>query len=268
MRVISRALSRNSIFKRTFCSMFLMILVPKVTGAAEFSAVLKPEHESFTWRRIANRTEPTLNKTFHWIRHEQIGIGNTLGGYVTSMISALREDRLLVITSRILFKFCDIVKCSVEPLMAPYKKKVGANVSIGSAYYFKVGYAANELNGIRDIINAVGCAFQQPIIANRQVPGKKRYLNVDYDWPKRCLYSKIVRSLVESGDGMLQKRKEWLRTFFVGDRYRFDFVISIVKDNILPVYDYVLHLRTIALIEVCKENAFLIPKYRCELILT
>jgi len=250
----SKNISKYSSFFKIFCLVSLLAIVPVVTGAAEFAAVLKPEHASFSWRRLANRTEPTLNRTFHWIRHEQIGIGNTLGGYVTSMVTSLREDRLLVITSRILFKFCDVVKCSIEHLMAPYKKKMGANVSIGSAYYFKVGYTANELDGLRDLIDAMGCALQPSIAEQPIQEGKKRRRHVDYDWPKRCLYSKLVRSLIDSGEGLLQKRKEWLRTFFVGDRYRFDYVTSVIKDNLQPVYDYVLHLRTISLIEVSRPN--------------
>jgi hypothetical protein len=241
---------------RTPCVVFCWLLValvttlPAVQGVAEFAAVLKPDHESFAWRRLANRTEPTFDKTYHWIRHEQIGIGNTLGGYVTSMFSALREDRLLVMTSRILFKFCDVVKCSIDLLKAPYVKKVGANVTLGSSYFFKVGYAANELNGLTSFVNAIGCAQPPSVLEQQPVSNKKQLPPLDKDWPKRCLYSKLIRSLVESENGMLQKKKEWLRSFFVGDRGRFDMVVSVDKEDPLPVYDYVVHLRTISLIEV------------------
>ena len=47
-------------------------------------------------------------------RHEQVGIGNALGGYVRVMEDSMVEGRELVIRSFILQKFCKIVSCSME----------------------------------------------------------------------------------------------------------------------------------------------------------
>ena len=94
-------------------------------------------------------------------------------------------------------------------------------------------------------MTAIGCNL--PSVAYKT---ERQHVVVDKDWPKRCLYSKLIRGLVENGNGMLKQKKEWVRSFFVGDKDRFDMVVAVDKNNHLPVYDYVVHLRTISLIEV------------------
>ena len=87
----------------------------RVSGI-EVASVLADDHESFAWRRAAGAPKCNLHRVLIWTRHEQVGIGNTLGGYATSMFSALAENRTLVIRSIILQKFCDIVQCAIKTL--------------------------------------------------------------------------------------------------------------------------------------------------------
>lgn len=47
----------------------------------------------------------------------QVGIGNTFGGYAAVMMeNVFLEDRTLVITSRILQKFCELVSCRITKM--------------------------------------------------------------------------------------------------------------------------------------------------------
>jgi hypothetical protein len=34
--------------------------------------VLPKEHETFKWRRSAQRPEPTMHSVVHWVLHEQV----------------------------------------------------------------------------------------------------------------------------------------------------------------------------------------------------
>lgn len=50
----------------------LALLTCKPAGAAELGFVLPKDHETFTWRRNAQRPEPTMNSVVHWVLHEQV----------------------------------------------------------------------------------------------------------------------------------------------------------------------------------------------------
>jgi hypothetical protein len=75
-------------------------------------------------------------------------------------------------------------------------------------------------------------------------------------WPRFCMYSKIVRSLIIGGaTKRLKDETSWLKRYFVGDNLRFDAVMSVNKEG-PHIYDSVVHLRTRWLIEADRSNGF------------
>ena len=83
---------------------------------------------------------------------------------------------------------------------------------------------------------------------------------------KQCMFASITRSLLNPGPGKrLKSEKDWLRSFYVGSSQRFDTVVAVDKRmsnqsasssgsstgicTREPVFDVVIHLRTLALIE-------------------
>ena len=82
-------------------------------AARDIDLVLAPNHESYAWRQEAGHPAPTFSKYVLWTRHEQVGIGNALGGFGRVMVEAMTEDRELVIHSLIFEKFCEIVSCAL-----------------------------------------------------------------------------------------------------------------------------------------------------------
>jgi hypothetical protein len=94
----------------------LSLLAVAVAEPKYASLIIPPDHETTAWRRAAGRPEPSLRKAVVWTRHEQVGIGNTLGGFARVMLDALAEDRAVVIHSIILQKFCEIVQCAVNEI--------------------------------------------------------------------------------------------------------------------------------------------------------
>jgi hypothetical protein len=85
-------------------------------SAKEASFVLVDDHVSFAWRKEVGRPTPDMKKVVVWTRHEQVGIGNTFGGFARVMQDALEEDRTLVISSLIFEKFCEIVPCAMKAI--------------------------------------------------------------------------------------------------------------------------------------------------------
>jgi hypothetical protein len=111
----------------------------------------------------------------------------------------------------------------------------------------KVGHFQMVLRGTRKGVvdhvepfyNSTGCV----------VP-PKGHPKEDELWPKRCIYSKIVRSLVTGGPGgRLTQDSAWLQQHYSGSTDRFHAVMAINKNRPTPVFDAVVHLRTIALVE-------------------
>ena len=66
-----------------------------------------------TWRRDLGTPPSSTQTVLHWRRHDQVGIGNALGGLTTAAIDAFVENRDLVLESRILQKFCEFVRCAI-----------------------------------------------------------------------------------------------------------------------------------------------------------
>ena len=87
-----------------------------VASASELSFMLDDDHETYRWRTLAGRPDPDIRKVVIWTRHKGIGIGNALGGFARIMQDALMEDRVIVIRSIILRKFCEILSCAMHPV--------------------------------------------------------------------------------------------------------------------------------------------------------
>jgi hypothetical protein len=176
----------------------------------------------------------------------QVGIGNTFGGYTSALQQALRENRTLVVTSRILQKFCVLVPCALEPLDdedGHFKPKKEADVKRNTDYFFKVDGYPRGADGLalEPFYDLAGCKLPNPA-GEWDDPG----------WRHRCLYSRLIRSLIVGGDsksGKLMQEKEWLRRYYVGDKSRFDRVMAVNKHPSEPIFDYVIHVRTLGLIE-------------------
>jgi len=94
-------------------------------------------------------------------------------------------------------------------------------------------------------VKAAGCA-----LVRDEDPG-------DSDWPNRCLLSRVLRGLVRGNKGRLLDDREWLRAYYRGRTSYFDEVTAVDKSKAdhsrhrspSPVFDVVVHLRTIGLIE-------------------
>ena len=94
----------------------LMLLHPGlIFGIQHQSFVLDNDFDLHTWRRLAGKSEePQINKRVVWTLHDLVGIGNALGGFSRALQDSLAEDRLLIINSIILQKFCHIVGCPLR----------------------------------------------------------------------------------------------------------------------------------------------------------
>jgi len=209
----------------------------------ESSYTLASDHESFEWRRKAGRPTPDMNKVVVWTRHEQVGIGNAFGGFARVMQDALEEDRTLVIYSLIFEKFCAVVPCAMRQIPDEgYLKRKGGDVT--KASHFQIQLSNNRRAPLKESpwFTAAGC--WDPPVSHGSPPR-------DFDWPPMCMYSKLVRSFVTGGThgGRLEAESSWLQKFFVGDSDRFHAVTSVDKNRPTPVYDVVIHIRTLALIE-------------------
>lgn len=159
---------------------------------------------------------------------------------------ALRENRTLVVTSRILQKFCVLVPCALEPVHGEdghFKPDKGIDLKRNSDYFFKVdGYP-----------KGADAAAQEPFyaLAGCELPNPAGEWD-DKGWRHRCLYSRLIRSLIvggSSGGGKLQVEKEWLRQYYIGNKIRFNQVMAVDKHQSEPIFDYVIHVRTLGLIE-------------------
>ena len=187
-----------------------------------------------------------LSWLYYFLAQWQVGIGNTFGGYTSALQQALRENRTLVVTSRILQKFCVLVPCALEPLDAEdghFKPKKDADVKRNTDYFFKVDGYPRGADGLalEPFYDLAGCKLPNPA-------GEWD----DLGWRHRCLYSRLIRSLIVGGDsksGKLMQEKEWLRRYYVGDKSRFDRVMAVNKHPSEPIFDYVIHVRTLGLIE-------------------
>ena len=98
---------------------FTFLSVPLVTLARDVTLLLESDHVSYRWRReaghklIGGADPDEWERVVVWTRHEQVGIGNALGGFGRVMVEAMTNDRELVIHSLIFDKFCEIVSCTL-----------------------------------------------------------------------------------------------------------------------------------------------------------
>lgn len=243
------AIFEHSQSKLSIRLLILLLLLNMSTFSAKNAYyALTINHETERWRINAGRPLPNIThptRTIIWTRHEQVGIGNTLGGFDKVLLDSLSENRTLIIHSVILEKFCELVKCSLRKLER-YRKQEGDNVT--QVGHFQVDLRPPNVrqhgpDPLQVFYESAGCDTSLPsgrINTNR------------YYWPKMCLYSKVLETLIVGGPtGRLQKEKHWLSKYYVGARSRFDAVMNFRQSNLttIAVYDFVVHLRTLALIE-------------------
>jgi hypothetical protein len=234
------------------------LTVPVVAaGRPQVSFVLTEEHDSVKWRHTAHKPAPPLEERGAlWTRHDVVGIGNALGSFSNAVRFALAEDRALVLRSRILQKFCEMVLCNMRPLpgdnvasknmvalaekSGDWQKLLNNQNERDKPNFERVVTARDRTPSPLDVYyNASGCA-QPPAGYPREDAHK---------WPNLCLYSKNVRSLVVGGpSGRLARERSWLEQFYVGSKARFDAVMR-VDPSQPPPFDISVHLRTLALIE-------------------
>ena len=151
-----------------------------------------------------------------------------------------------MVTSRILQKFCVLVPCALVPLDhedGRFNPPKDANVKRNTDYFFKVDGYPKGADGVamEPFYHQAGCKLPSPA-------GEWD----DLGWRHRCLYSRLIRSLILGGDsksGKLVKEKEWLQRYYVGDKSRFDRVMTLDKHRSEQIFDYVIHVRTLGLIE-------------------
>jgi hypothetical protein len=66
-----------------------------------------------------------------------------------------------------------------------------------------------------------------------------------------CLYSSILRSLFTGGTvGRIQRERQWLEQYYVGSKARFDAVMESNKNRPIHVFDVIIHVRTLSILEV------------------
>ena len=78
----------------------------------QFFLVEKSE-EVDKWRALAGRDACNKRRLLVLTKHRNVGIGNTLFDVISSLSDALIENRTLGIESRIMDKFCRIMKCAL-----------------------------------------------------------------------------------------------------------------------------------------------------------
>ena len=129
---------------------------------AEVTMALDLDHESFSWRRAANRQEPGHSRLLIWTRHKAIGIGNALGGYSRVMQDALMEDRTLLVRSIILRKFCEILKCRLHQLESDWKPPPGADLVQAKHFQIHIDGAepGDDLEAMAPFYEPAGCGLE------------------------------------------------------------------------------------------------------------
>ena len=208
--------------------------------AREASFVLKPDHETYEWRKAAGHPRPDMHKVVVWTRHEQVGIGNAFGGYGRVMQDALLEDRTLVIYSLIFQKFCEILACAMEQIPGDgYEKARGDDATRASHFQISMsssrGSPAEDAD-INKFYSAAGCGTYPS--------GHED----DREWPHRCFYSTLVRGFIDGPGARLRANEDWLRPFYVGSDERFRHVLRVDKSSDYA-FDVSIHVRTLELIE-------------------
>ena len=180
----------------------------KNQGGDEF--VLFDDHVVNIWRKELGLVDPGMKKVAHWVRNEQIGIGNTLGGFAAVTISGLIENRTVVYNSRMLEKFCALVSCKLKKLpggsYAPHK---GTDVTIAGHSGIRVSGGPEmkpEMASLAPFYHQAGCSLGETLLANFDSSKDK----VD-EWPRRCLYSQLLRSLIVGKGGRLSAESDWLQ---------------------------------------------------------
>lgn len=99
-----------------------------------FSFVLNSESATYSWRHLAERPTPSFGRVLTWTKHDQVGIGNALGGYASALLEAIEQDRVLVMYSIIMLKFCEVLPCRIHHTPAH-------SIQRYSIYYFRSSVA-------------------------------------------------------------------------------------------------------------------------------
>jgi len=167
-----------------------------------------------------------MKKVVVWTRHDNFGIGNTLHGYCSSIQDALLEDRLFIVNSVVIEKFCAIVSCRLLKLPAPgYKKGPSDDMTIARAFQYSFdSRKKDKIDPFDPFYNISGCL--QPPRTN---------IEDLMQWPRFCIYSKLVRNLVRGGmGGRLEESKKWLKQCVIMIFKIFTFII-IIQELILKI---------------------------------
>jgi hypothetical protein len=101
------------------CLLLIQLHFWTTAGSKLVSLVLPDDDVTNKWRLDAGHPiEKFIDQKSKvvWTLHERVGIGNTLGGFNQALQTSMVEERALVIHSRILSKFCDMVHCSLVQL--------------------------------------------------------------------------------------------------------------------------------------------------------
>jgi len=245
-----------------------LALIAVEINARETAFVLSDDHASFQWRKDAGHKKPDIDeKAILWTRHEQVGIGNSLGGFSSVMLEALVEDRELVIHSVILEKFCEIVSCALRrlpdnPGYGPPKERFqdGTVTKADHFFYFVTGVPEHGiLIGLRDYYDAAGCSGPGPTGPDSvEVPEKNTLRNrmasrAEELWPTKCMYTKLLHSLIRGPGVRFRSEVDWLHQHYVGSSDRFKQVMSMARNSSSEtpnfIFDFVIHIRTLGLIE-------------------
>jgi len=218
--------------------------------------VYPESHETNRWRAAAHRPPPSMAKALLWRRDAIVGIGNALGSVVYSTQHALAADQVVLMQSRILSKFCDLVRCAIEPLPGFTEASV-RNLTKLLEHSGHLGNMlrpfgkATEVPAVVDrLSSAMGC--EAPSKSWRAQHGSWQ---VERPWVFQCMYSRVLRSLFAGGSGeAMAKEASWLQSFYAstGSRSATDtkfLSVMEVDKRAPPAYDVVIHLRTLELIE-------------------
>ena len=94
--------------------LFIVCMAAASCSARDVALLLPTNHESNLWRLESGHPASSPSKVVIWTRHEQVGIGNALGGFGHVLLDAMIQDRELIIHSLIFEKFCEIMSCALE----------------------------------------------------------------------------------------------------------------------------------------------------------
>ena len=210
-------------------------------------AVFSSENTMSRWRKwmLGARNQEGTSPDDHllvWTRNDGIGVGNALSGLGHAVFFSLAEDRSMVIRSVIIDKLCRFVTCTTQRL-SNYSIFLGQAVDVAHKDFALInfgldeGIQGNDYTRLSAYCEVTGCSNLPP-----WDPG-------DSTWPLRCLYSRILNSLIVGPTRVLANESKWLRSFYNGDYSRFEDALRVNRKSGECIFDAVVHLRTLQLIE-------------------